>query len=80
MHEIENYLQTRDLPEESKHAHKVRMQAARFTVIGDRLYRRSFGGPYLIYLDSRKAQYVLVELYEGICGSLTCYRDTIGPP
>ena len=70
-HEIENYLRTRDLPEESKHAHKVRMQAARFTVIGDRLYWQSFGGPYLICLDSRKAQYVLVELYEGICGSLT---------
>ena len=58
-------------PEESKHAHKVRMQAARFTVIGDRLYWQSFGGPYLICLDSRKAQYVLVELYEGICDSLT---------
>ncbi|KAL6336542.1 hypothetical protein AAG906_025093 [Vitis piasezkii] len=69
--EIENYLRTRDLPEESKHAHKVRMQATRFTLIGDRLYRRSFGGPYLICLDSRKAQYVLLELYEGICGSLT---------
>lgn len=47
MHEIEMYLRTGELPEESKHAHKARVQAARFTLIGDNLYRRSFGGPYL---------------------------------
>ena len=58
MCEIENYLRTRDLPEDSKHAHTVRMQAARFTLIGDCLYKRSFEGLYLICLDSTEAQYV----------------------
>nr|CAN76644.1 hypothetical protein VITISV_012223 [Vitis vinifera] len=33
--------------------------------------KRSFGGPYLRYLDSMEAQYVLAELYEGICGNHT---------
>lgn len=38
-HEIQNYLRTGDLPEESKRAHKVRVQAARFTLIGYYLYK-----------------------------------------
>ena len=75
MCEIENYLRTRDLPEDSKHAHKVRMQAARFTLIGDCLYKRSFEGLYLICLDSTEAQYVLAELYEGICNNHTRGRS-----
>ena len=66
-HEIENYLRIGDLLEESNHAHKVRVQAAHFTLIGDCLYRRSFGGPYLRCLANTEAQYVLVELHEGVC-------------
>ena len=52
---IENYLWTGYLPEDSEHAYKARMQAARFTLIGDCLYKRSFGGSYLRCLDSMKA-------------------------
>ena len=73
--EIENYLQTGHLPENSKHAHKVRMQVARFTLIGDCLYKRSFGGPYLKCLDSTEAQYVLAKLHEGICSNHTGGRS-----
>lgn len=54
-HEIENYLLTRDLPKESKRAHKIWVQAACFTLIGDCLYRRSFGDLYLRYLDNVEA-------------------------
>ncbi|KAL6335872.1 hypothetical protein AAG906_003497 [Vitis piasezkii] len=68
-HEIGNYLWTGYLPEDSKHAHKVRVQATRFTLIEDCLYRRSFEGPYLRCLDSTEAQYVLAELHEGVCGN-----------
>ena len=53
--EIENYLWIGDLLEKSKHAHKVRMQAVCFTLIGDRLYRRSFRDSYLRCLDNTKA-------------------------
>ena len=68
-HEIGNYLRTGYLPEDSKHAHRVQVQAARFTLIGDCLYRRSFGGQHLRCLDSTEAQYVLAELHEGMCGN-----------
>lgn len=66
---IKAYLQAGTLPEDSKHAHKIRVQAARFTLIGDDLYRRSFGGPYLRCLTQLEVQYVLAELHEGVCGN-----------
>ncbi|RVW46034.1 hypothetical protein CK203_068689 [Vitis vinifera] len=46
-HDIAEYLRTGTLPEDSKQAHKIRVQAARFTLIGGHLYKRSFTGPYL---------------------------------
>ena len=52
MHEIKMYLRIGDLLEESKQAHKMRIQVGRFTLIGDSLYRRSFKGPYLRCLNN----------------------------
>ena len=43
IHEIVKYLWTGKLFGEEKQAHKIWVQAARFTLIGDNLYRRSFG-------------------------------------
>lgn len=47
-----------ELPEDNKQAHKIRIQA-RFTLIRNILYRRSFGGPYLRCLNDTEAQYIL---------------------
>ena len=69
MNNITEYLRTGTLPEDPKQAHKTRVQAARFTLIGGHLYKRSFIGPYLRFLSHSEAQYVLVELHEGICGN-----------
>ena len=66
---IVKYLQTREVPGDKKQAHKLRIQAARFTLINDQLYKPSFGGPYLKCLSDPKAKYVLAELYEGVCGN-----------
>ncbi|RVW37234.1 hypothetical protein CK203_103125 [Vitis vinifera] len=65
----------RTLPEDPKQAHKIRVQAARFTLIGGHLYKRSFTGPYLRCLGHSEAQYVLAELHEGICGNHTGGRS-----
>ncbi|RVW35069.1 Pro-Pol polyprotein [Vitis vinifera] len=56
-------------PGDPKQAHKIRVQAARFTLIGGHLYKRSFTGPYLRCLEHSETQYVLAELHEGICGN-----------
>ena len=69
MHEIETYLRTGELLEESKQAHKIRVQAACYTLIKESLYRRFFGGSYLKCLNDIEAQYVLAKLHEGICGN-----------
>ena len=66
---ITEYLRTGTLPGDPKQAHKVRVQAARFTIIEGHLYKRSFTGPYLRCLSHSEAQYVLAELHEGICGN-----------
>nr|CAN79539.1 hypothetical protein VITISV_011362 [Vitis vinifera] len=63
------YIRTGTLPGDPKQAHKIRVQAARFTLIGGHLYKRSFTGPYLRCLGHSEAQYVLAELHEGICGN-----------
>ena len=55
MNEIETYLKTEDLPKESKRAHKIRVQAAHFTLIEGSFYRWSFGDPYLRCLNDTEA-------------------------
>nr|CAN76815.1 hypothetical protein VITISV_044116 [Vitis vinifera] len=74
-HGIAEYLRTGTLPEDPKQEHKIRVQAARFTLIGGHLYKRSFTGPYLRCLGHSEAQYVLAELHEGICGNHTGGRS-----
>ena len=66
---IAEYLRTDTLPGDPKQAHKIRVQAACFTLIGGHLYKRSFTGPNLQCLGHSEAQYVLAELHEGICGN-----------
>ncbi|RVW33911.1 hypothetical protein CK203_082960 [Vitis vinifera] len=44
---ITRYLRTGILPKEPRQAHKIRVQAARFTLIEGHLYKRSFTGLYL---------------------------------
>ncbi|RVW70979.1 Transposon Tf2-2 polyprotein [Vitis vinifera] len=68
MQVIIEYLRTGTLPEEPKQAHKIRVQAARFTLIGGHLYKWSFTGPYLRCLNHSEALYVLAELHEEVCG------------
>ena len=57
------------LPNDIKEAEKVRRTSAQFRLSEDRrLYRRSFGGPYMLCLHSSKTAELLVEFHEGICG------------
>lgn len=69
MDNIVKYLQMGKLPDDEKNAYKVRVQATRFTLSNDRLYKRSFGGPYLRFLNDLETKYLLVEFHEGVCGN-----------
>ena len=58
------------LPNTAKVAEKIQRISARLWLCGDkRLYRQSFGGPYLLCLHPEKLDGLLTELHEGIYGS-----------
>ena len=60
------------LPEGKSEADKVRRKAPHFWLSEDqKLYKRSFSGPYLLCIYLEVSELLLEELHEGICGSHT---------
>ena len=57
------------VPDDESKANKVRRLASQYWLSADRkLYRMSFGGPYLLCLHPGKVNELLPKLYEGMCG------------
>ncbi|RDX77342.1 Tf2-6, partial [Mucuna pruriens] len=48
---------------------KIAKEAAKYTILGQQLYRRGFSFPLLRCLDEVDSTYVLKEVHEGICGT-----------
>ncbi|XP_050268406.1 uncharacterized protein LOC126712911 [Quercus robur] len=70
MDPIVSFLKDDVLPEEKSKAKKVRRKAPRFWLSRDhKLYKRSYSGPYLLYVHLEASEMLLEELHEGICGS-----------
>ena len=70
MNPIVLFLKEDVLPEEKSVADKVQRQAPRFWLSEDqKLYKRSFFGPYLLCIHPKESELLLEELHEGICGS-----------
>ncbi|XP_073131539.1 uncharacterized protein [Henckelia pumila] len=65
---LTKYLQTGVLPGDEAHARKLKRQVTRFTLVNEKLYRRSFQGPLLRCLAREEVGYVLQEIHEGCCG------------
>ena len=60
------------LSEEKLEVDKVRRKALRFWLSEDqKLYKRSFFGPYLLCIHPEASELLLEELYERICESHT---------
>ena len=60
------------LPKEKSGADKVRRKALRFWLSKDqKLYKRSFSGPYLICIHPETSELLFEELHEGICENHT---------
>ena len=71
------YLEKDILPEDRQEARKIKEQAARYCISQEKLYRRSFSGPYLRCVTPREAAIILVELDEGDCGSNSSGRSLV---
>ena len=68
------FLERDVLPEEKLEAEKVRRKAPWFWMSEDKkLYKRSFSGPYLLYVHLDTSESLLEELHEGVCGSHTIF-------
>ncbi|XP_043725697.1 uncharacterized protein LOC122672260 [Telopea speciosissima] len=61
------YLQRGSLPTDKEEVKKIRMRAARYTLIGGILYKKAYAMPYLKCLRPSEAEYVLREIHTGIC-------------
>uniref|UniRef100_A0A2N9HX24 Integrase catalytic domain-containing protein n=1 Tax=Fagus sylvatica TaxID=28930 RepID=A0A2N9HX24_FAGSY len=76
MDPILRYLKDNRLPEDTKEAKVIKRKALRFWVSKEGLlYRRSFTGPYLLFVHPDKVRDFLFEIHEGICGSHTGGRS-----
>ena len=63
------YLRSGILPDGKDAARKLKVQASRFVLIRDVLYKRGFSRPYLRCLSHDEVDYVMKEVHEGICGN-----------
>ena len=63
------YLRSGILPDGKDAARKLKVQASRFVLLRDVLYKRGFSRPYLSCSSHKEADYVIREVHEGICRS-----------
>ena len=63
------YLKDGILLDDKEAARKLKVQATRFILIKDVLYKKGFSRPYLRCLIPEEADYVMREVHEGICGN-----------
>ena len=64
------------LPEKKTETDKIQRKASWFWLSEDqKLYKRSFSGPYLFCVHPEASELILEELHEGICGSHTGGRS-----
>ncbi|XP_075658736.1 uncharacterized protein LOC142628541 [Castanea sativa] len=68
MNPILSYLKDGWLPLNPDEAKKIKKQAARFTVLNDKLYKRGFLQPDLRHVEEEEAKYILEDVYEGVYG------------
>ncbi|XP_065620259.1 uncharacterized protein LOC136063576 [Quercus suber] len=71
------YLKEGTLPDNKDAARKLKVRASRFIIINDVLYKRGFSRPYLRCLGHEEADYVMREVYEGICGNHSGARSLV---
>ena len=74
MDPILSYICDGILQEGKKQARKLKCRATRYTLLDGVLYRRGFTLSLLRYLDDKKADYILREINEGICGNYSGAR------
>ncbi|VFQ93589.1 unnamed protein product [Cuscuta campestris] len=68
-HDLMQYLETGQKPDDEERARKVVLRAPRFQVIDGHLYKRAIDGPLLRCLTIPEAERVIAEVHEGVCAA-----------
>ncbi|RDY07185.1 Gypsy retrotransposon integrase-like protein 1, partial [Mucuna pruriens] len=63
------YLQEGKTHEDEEEARRLSKEVTKYTLVGQRLYRRGFAFPLLKCLDQEEAEYTMREIHEGVCGT-----------
>ncbi|XP_059638274.1 uncharacterized protein LOC132280158 [Cornus florida] len=66
---LEAYLKHGILPNQKPEAWKLQLTAAKYTIINNQLYRKSFPSPYLKCLSPTEALVVLKQIHNRDCGN-----------
>ena len=74
---IVSYLKDEKLLEGKDKARKLRVRSAKYVLMNEVLYKRSFSQPYLRCLAPDEANYVLKEVHEGACGNHSGARSIV---
>ena len=74
---IFGYLKEGKLPQRKDEARKLRIKSAKYVLKDEVLYKRGFSQPYLRYLASDEANYVLREVHKGACGNHSGARSIV---
>jgi ribonuclease HI len=67
--DVIQYLKNGLLHEDKVVARKVKLQAARYSLLGGILYKIGYSEPLLKCLSKDEAEYVMREIHEGVCGN-----------
>ncbi|XP_058189286.1 uncharacterized protein LOC131306874 [Rhododendron vialii] len=65
---IVDYITNGTLPRDKVKARQLKIRAAKYLMMGDVLYRRSFSLPYLRCLTTMESMQAMEEVHQGICG------------
>ncbi|GKA34672.1 reverse transcriptase domain-containing protein [Tanacetum coccineum] len=68
MNPIHEYLLSGLLPEDTKEARKIRIQAPQYKLIQGNVYKRSFFTPWLRCVAPPQTDKIIKEIHEGSCG------------
>ena len=74
---LASYLWDDVLPDDKEAARKLKVQATHFILIKDILCKRGFSRPYLRCLIPEKANYVMREVHERVCGNHSGLRSLV---
>ncbi|XP_008229063.1 PREDICTED: uncharacterized protein LOC103328449 [Prunus mume] len=80
MDPIIQFLQNQTLPAGLAEARRVGYRSAPYLIINDCLYKPGFSLPYLRCLTPEEGNYVLWEIYEGICDNHSSARSLAHKP